>query len=55
MPEPTKLPELGSADCFLFPKLRIPMKDKRFAMIEDIKEKSKQDGLTLPKMGQNGY
>ena len=34
--------DLSPANFFLFPKLKTQMKGKRFAMIEEIKEKSKQ-------------
>ena len=39
MPQPPYLPDLVPADFFLFPKLKTPMKLKRFARIEEIKEK----------------
>ena len=41
MPQPPNSPELASADFFLFPKLKTPMELKRFATIEEIKDKSK--------------
>ena len=34
---------------FPFPKLKTPMKGKLFAPIEEIKEKSKQELLVIPK------
>ena len=34
--------DLAPTDFFLFPKLKTPMKGKRFATIEEIKEKSTQ-------------
>ena len=37
------------ADFFLFPELKTPMKGKRFAAIEKIKEKTKQEQLAIPK------
>ena len=46
MPQP---PDLAPADFFFFPKLKTPMKGKRFATIEAIKEKSKQELLAIPK------
>ena len=49
MCEPPYSPDLTSADFFLFPKLKTPMKGKRFATIEGIKEKSKQNLLAIPK------
>ena len=39
MPQPPYLPDLALADAFLFPKLKTPMKGKRLAAIEEIKEK----------------
>ena len=30
-------------------KIKIPMKEKRFATIEEMEEKSKQELLTIPK------
>ena len=41
--------DLGPADFFLFPKLKTLMKGKRFATIEEIKEKSKQEHLAIQK------
>ena len=41
--------DLAPADVLLFPKLKRPLKGKRFAMIEDIKDKSKQELLAIPK------
>ena len=49
MPQPPYSPDLIAADFFLFPKLKIPMKRKRFATIVEIKEKSNQKLLTIPK------
>ena len=40
MPQPPYSPDLATADFFLFPKLKLQMKGKRFATIEEIKEKS---------------
>ena len=37
--------DLAAVDSFLFPKSKIPMKGKRFATIEKIKEKSKQEPM----------
>ena len=48
IPQPPHSQNLAPADFFLFPKLKTPMKDDRFATIEDIKEKSKQEVLALP-------
>ena len=47
MPQPPYSPDL--ADFCLFPKLKIPMKGKRFATIEKIREKSKQELLAILK------
>ena len=41
--------DLAPADFFLFPKLKTPMKGKCFSTIEEIKEKSKQKVLSIPK------
>ena len=49
LPQPPYSPDLTPADFFRFPKLKTPMKGKRFATIEEIKEKSKQELLALPK------
>ena len=49
MPQPPYSPDLAPVDIFLFPKLKTSMKGKRFATIEEIKEKSKQELLTIPK------
>ena len=48
MPQSPYSPELDPAG-FLLPKMKTPMKGKRFATIEDITEKSKQKLLTIPK------
>ena len=49
MPQPPYSPDLAPADFTLFPKLNILMKGKRFGMIGEIKEKSKQEPLAIPK------
>ena len=49
MPQPPYSPDLATADFFLFLKLKTPKKRKRFATIEEIKEKSKQELLAIPK------
>ena len=49
MPQLPYSPDLALADFFLFPKLKTPMKGKRFSTIEEIKEKSKQDLLKISK------
>ena len=43
MPQQPYSTDLALADIFLLPKLKTPMKGKRFATIEEIKEKSKQE------------
>ena len=40
LPQPPYSPDLARVDFFLFPKLKSTMKGKRFATIEEIKEKS---------------
>ena len=49
MPQPPHSLALAYTDFFLFPKLQTLMKGKRFAMIEEIKEQSKQELLPIPK------
>ena len=48
MPQPSFSPDLAPADSFFLPKLKTPMKEKRFTAIEEIKEKSKQELLPIP-------
>ena len=48
MPQPPYSPDLVPASFFLFPKLKTPMKAKRRATIEEIKEKGKQELLAIP-------
>ena len=50
MSQPPYSPDLVPADFFLFQKLNTPIKEKCFAMIEEIKEKSKQELLVIPKI-----
>lgn len=40
IPQPPYSPDLAPADFFLFPKLKRPMKGKRFQSVDEIKEKS---------------
>ena len=49
MPQLSYSPHLAPVDFFLFPKLKTSMKGQRFATIEEIKEKSKQKLLAIPK------
>ncbi|XP_011863617.1 PREDICTED: putative uncharacterized protein FLJ37770 [Vollenhovia emeryi] len=43
MPQPPYSPDLASCDFFLFPKLKRPMKGRRYATIEEIKTASKEE------------
>ena len=45
MPQPPYSSDQGSADFFLFPKLKTPMTGKYLAIFEEIKEKSKQGAI----------
>ena len=47
MPQPLYSLDLVTADFFLFLKLKTPIKGKRFATIEEIKEKSKHKLLHI--------
>jgi len=49
MPQSPYSPDLAPCDFFLFPKLKIPMKGKRFATIDEIKSESKNELMTIPK------
>ena len=49
MPQSSYSQDVASADFFLFPKPKAPMKGKRFATIGEIKEKSKKELLAKPK------
>ena len=53
-PQPSYLPDLAAVDFFPIPKLKTPMKGKRFATMEEIKEKSKQELLAIPKSAFQG-
>ena len=54
MSQPPYSPELASADFFFFPKLKTPLEEKRFATIEEIKEKSKQERFrSVSRIGKN--
>ena len=48
MPQSLYSPD-SAADFFLFPKLKTPMKGKRFAKIEEIEEKFKHELSAIPK------
>ena len=41
MPQSLYSPDLVTADFFLFPKLKTPIKEKRFTTIEEIRDKRK--------------
>ena len=47
--QPPYSPSLAPTDLFFFPKLKTPIKGKRFATIEEIKAKSKQEPLAITK------
>ena len=42
MPQSTYSPDLVPADFFLLPKLKTPMKGRRFAAIEEMKDTKKR-------------
>ncbi|UYV62125.1 hypothetical protein LAZ67_1007912 [Cordylochernes scorpioides] len=52
MPQPPYSPELAPCDFFLFPKLKRPMKGRRYAMLDEIKTASKEE---LKKMLKNDF
>ncbi|KAG5338923.1 MOS1T transposase, partial [Acromyrmex heyeri] len=52
MPQPPYSPDLTSCDFFLFPKLKRPMKGRRYATIEEIKTASKEE---LNKITKNDF
>ena len=39
---------MAPADFFLFPKLKLPLRGTRFQSIEEIKEKSRQELMSIP-------
>ncbi|VEN56661.1 unnamed protein product [Callosobruchus maculatus] len=43
VPQPPYSPDLAPCDFFLFPKLKRPMKGRRYATIEELKTASKED------------
>ncbi|UYV68939.1 hypothetical protein LAZ67_6001728 [Cordylochernes scorpioides] len=43
MPQPPYFPDLASCDFFLFPKLKRPMKGRRYATLDEIKTASKEE------------
>ncbi|KYN38682.1 hypothetical protein ALC56_06941 [Trachymyrmex septentrionalis] len=52
MPQPPYSPDLAPCDFFLFPKLKRPMKGRRYATIEEIKTASKEE---LNKITKNNF
>ena len=52
MPQPPYSPDLALCDFFLFPKLKRPMKGRRYATIEEIKTASKEE---LNKITKNNF
>ena len=52
MPQPSYSPDLTPCDFFLFPKLKRPMKGRRYATIEEIKAASKKQ---LNKITKNNF
>ncbi|KYN09459.1 PREDICTED: uncharacterized protein LOC108769730 [Trachymyrmex cornetzi] len=52
MPQPPYSPDLAPYDFFLFPKLKRPMKGRRYATIEEIKTASKEE---LNKITKNDF
>ena len=55
MPQSPYSPYLDPADFFDFPKLKTTVKRKDFATIDEIKEKSKQELLAIPKIAFQQY
>ncbi|UYV74413.1 hypothetical protein LAZ67_11003474 [Cordylochernes scorpioides] len=52
MPQPPYSPELAPCDFFLFPKLKRPMKGRRYATLDEIKTASKEE---LKKIFKNDF
>lgn len=52
LPQPPYSPDLAPCDFFLFPKLKRPMKGRRYATIEEIKTASKEE---LNKITKNDF
>lgn len=42
-------PDTAPADFFLFPKLKLPLRGRRFESIEDIKQNSRKELMAIPK------
>jgi len=54
VPHPPYSPDLGPCDFFLFPKLKLRMKCRRFDTIEEIQEESQRILDTIPKRDFQG-
>lgn len=52
MPQPPYSPDLAPCDFFLFPKLKRPMKGRRYATLDEIKTASKEE---LNKIKKNDF
>ncbi|UYV76008.1 hypothetical protein LAZ67_13002114 [Cordylochernes scorpioides] len=52
MPQPPYSPDMTPCDFFLFPKLKRPMKGRRYAMLDEIKTASKEE---LKKIFKNDF
>jgi len=50
MPQPPYSPDMAPCDFFLFPKIKITLKGRRFTSIDDIKSASLKDLQAIPKI-----
>ena len=55
IPHPPYSPDLAPCDFFLFPKLKLRMKGRRFDTIEEIQEESQRVLYSFPKRDFQGY
>ena len=55
MPQPPYSPDLVPCDVFLFPSLKKPMKERRFATIEERKTESLRELKDIPKSAYQKY
>jgi len=55
VPHPSYSPDLAPCEFFLFPKLKLRMKGRRFNTIEEIQEESQRVLDTIPKRDVQGY
>jgi len=55
IPHPPYSPDLAPCDFFLFPKLKLRMKGRRFDTIEEFQEESQRVLDTIPKWDFQGY